>query len=234
MLPRYTTTATEAGPHHIVKRVALHGRAWRFRLLQRHRHRHLTIEHSDGLAFVVLPDVFNPTLFHTGDMLARYAASMSPALPRLVLDIGCGSGIAAVYVARAGGTVVATDINPEAVRCARINALLNHVEDRVDVRLGDLFAPVARERFELILFNPPYFDGKPTERWELAWRAEGVIPRFLAQLPDYLLPGGRALLVLSTVAAGAFDALAASGLRARAVAGRQLLSERLEIVEVTA
>ena len=51
---------------------------------------------------------------------------------------------------------MAVDINPEAVRCAGINALLNHFEHKIEVRHGDLFAAVPAERFDLIVFNPPF------------------------------------------------------------------------------
>ena len=63
-----------------------------------------------------------------------------------ILDLGTGSGIGALFAARAGCLVTAVDINPEAVRCARINALMNRLEERVQVLEGDLFAPVAGRR----------------------------------------------------------------------------------------
>ena len=78
-----------------------------------------------------------------------------------MLDLGTGSGVGAVFAAQWAGQVVAVDVNPAAVRCARINVLLHGVEDRVDVLQGDLFEPVAGERFDVILFNPPYFPGQP-------------------------------------------------------------------------
>ena len=78
--------------------------------------------------------------------------------------MGTGSGVCAVFAARHAHRVVAVDINPGAVRCAALNALLNHVEARIEVRQGDLFAPVARERFDLVLFNPPFFVGAQRTR----------------------------------------------------------------------
>ena len=62
--------------------------------------------------------------------------------------MGTGSGVGAVFAAQWARRVVAVDINPAAVRCARINALLNHVEDRVDVVEGDLFEPIGGQRFD--------------------------------------------------------------------------------------
>src|SRR5207245_2512325 len=60
---------------------------------------------------------------------------------------------ASVLAARAGAHVVATDIVPEAVEAIRGNATLNGVS--VDARLGDCYAPVRGERFDLICSNPP-------------------------------------------------------------------------------
>ena len=115
-----------------------------------------------------------------------------------MLDLGTGSGVGALFAARRGFRVVAVDINPEAVRCARVNALLHHLEDRIEARQGDLFAPVAGERFDLVLFNPPFFRGEPVNDLDRAWRGTDVLERFAAGLSAALTPAGQALLVLST------------------------------------
>src|SRR5207244_2647544 len=77
----------------------------------------------------------------------------------LAAEIGGGLGLAAVLMAKAGAVVVATDIVPGAVDLILGNALLNGV--RVDARLGDCYAPVAGERFDLICTNSPQM---PTPR----------------------------------------------------------------------
>ncbi|MGH2542848.1 MAG: HemK2/MTQ2 family protein methyltransferase, partial [Ardenticatenaceae bacterium] len=112
--------------------------------------------------------------------------------------MGAGAGIGALFAAQWAGRVVAVDINPEAVRCARINVMLNRVEERVEVRQGDLFAPVSDERFDVVLFNPPYFRGAPRDALDQAWRADDVIERFTEGLHDHLAPRGYALVVLSS------------------------------------
>src|ERR671919_2385233 len=76
-----------------------------------------------------------------------------------VLEIGAGLGLAAVLAARAGARVVATGVVPDAVEAIRLNATLNGVE--VDARLGDGYAPVAGERFDLICTNPPQMPTPP-------------------------------------------------------------------------
>ncbi len=171
---------------------------WRFRLLQRHRHGRLVLEEVAGRPFLVLPDVFNPKLFRTGEFLARSLNAELVPPGSVVLDMGTGSGVGAVFAARWARRVVAVDINPEAVRCARINALLNRVEERVEVREGDLFAPVRGERFDVVLFNPPFFRGQPHGALEQALWSHDVAERFAAGLRPHLVPGGHAVVLLSS------------------------------------
>ena len=171
----------------------------------------LVLEHIDGLELVVLPDVFNPAVFRTSPLLAE-AIAANVVNGRRVLDVGTGSGVAAIRAAGCGGQVTAIDINPEAIRCARINALLNHVDLQIDLRLGDLFAPVDGERFDVVVCNPPFFQGTPTSRRDAAWRSEDFIDRFCDRLVDVVAVGGYALVVFSNHAdeRGFLDRLASS------------------------
>lgn len=213
---------------------------WRFRLFQSHRHDRLVLEMVAGKPLIVLPQVLNPKLFFTGEFLVQ---TLNPELippGSAVLDMGTGSGVGAVFAAQwaagpaAGsgqdaGHVVAVDVNPMAVRCARINALLHAVEDRVDVRQGDLFEPVVGECFDVVLFNPPYLRGTARTPLEQALWAEDVVERFAAGLRDHLAADGWALIVLSSAAdvdsiVGTFRA---EGLAASVVAQRDLISETL-------
>lgn len=188
----------------------------------------MVVETVEGLPLVVLPEVFNPAVFRSGSFLARTLATLpEPQPPARVLDLGTGSGVGAVVAARRGFEVVAVDVNPQAVRCARVNALLHGLEARIDVREGDLFAPVAGERFDLVVFNPPFFVGEPKSALDASWRSPDVLERFAAEVPAALSPRGRALIVLSTDGAG--DALVAglrrNGLAVTAIAQRRYGNE---------
>lgn len=167
------------------------------------RYGRLVIEQIDDIALVILPNVFNPVLFRTGELLAR---AVQKALPLnldedhtpLVLDLGCGSGIGGIFAARQKTRVLATDLNPDAVRCTKVNALLNGFEDKIEVQPGDLFEVVGNQRFDLILFNPPFYCGQPKDNLDMAWHGEKIFERFSAELKDHLTSSGYALTVLST------------------------------------
>lgn len=213
------------------------GRLWRmllhlrFRTFQRHRHDRVVIEQAAGKPILVLPQVMNPVLFVTGEFLAGVLSPQWVDSNAVVLDMGTGSGICAVLAAQWARRVVAVDLNPAAVRCARINVLLHRLEDRVEVREGDLFAPVQGERFDLILFNPPYLPGQPRTEFERALWSTGVIERFAAGLGDHLAEDGSALVLLSSIADEAehLQGFRSCGFAVDVVVRRNLIAEVLTV-----
>ena len=102
-----------------------------------------------GTRFVIEPGVFIPR--HRTEFLVRAAAEAAPASP-VILDLCCGTGALGLsLLALVGGTLVATDIDPAAVRCARANG--------ADAHEGDLFDAVPaslRGRVDVLLANTPY------------------------------------------------------------------------------
>ena len=119
-----------------------------------------------------------------------------------VLEIGAGLGVAAVLAARAGASVVATDVVAAAVESIRANAALNGVT--IDARQGDCYAPVAGERFDLVCSNPPQMPTPPgRERDDAAAAADNggldgwdILDRIIAGAPAHLRPGGRLLFTI--------------------------------------
>lgn len=76
--------------------------------------------------------------------------------PGVALDLGTGCGIVALHLALRSARVIATDISERALALGRLNARLNGFADRIEFRVGNLFAPVAGEEFALIASNPPF------------------------------------------------------------------------------
>jgi len=126
----------------------------------------------------------------------------------VVLDVGTGCGILGILAAKTAKKVVAVDINPYAIRCAKKNAELNSVLQKMDFLQCDLFAPFRPHKpFTLIIFNAPYLPSKPEEKkaWiELSWAGgpdgREVINRFIEQASEYLTEDGRIFLVQSSLA----------------------------------
>ena len=114
-----------------------------------------------------------------------------------VLDLGCGCGPHALLAARHSDRVVATDLNPRAATLTRLSARLNGVA--VEARVGDLFEPVAGERFGLLVSNPPYVISPDAD---LLFRDSGLAPgelcrRIVAGAGEHLEEGGVASVLCS-------------------------------------
>jgi HemK-related putative methylase len=205
------------------------------RLGGKHRYDDFRLEWVSGKPLLVMPSVFNPKLLLTGEFFASQLSGRVITGDAEVLDMGTGSGICAIFAAQHARRVVAVDINPAAARCAAVNALMNRVDHKVDARHGDLFAPVAGERFDLILFNPPFLRGMPRDDRDRAWRSNDVPERFAADLAAHLKPTGCALVLLSSFG-GAEDFLtqfARNGLEVTLFAQREYLAETVGIFKLT-
>jgi HemK-related putative methylase len=229
-----TDKATNEGWLQVLLQTA--ARFWltlRYQVLDR-RYGRLVIETINDVPLIVLPEVFNPVLFRSGAFMAQALADAPFSAEARVLDMGTGSGVGAIFAARRGAQVTAVDINPDAVRCARINALLNDLSDKIVVLEGDLFAPVTGQRFDMILFNPPFYRGLPANKLDFAWRSQDIFERFTADLVSFLRPNGRAWIILSSDGDGhqLLGLLEKAGFTVRPVARKNLINEILTIHEV--
>ena len=123
-----------------------------------------------SVRIATLPGVFRPR--SDAVLLANVVRARELARDAKVLDVFAGSGVLAVATALEGAReVTAVDLSRRAVLTARLNARRNGVHLRA--LRGDLFAPVAGERFDLIVANPPYLPGGeqlprrgPARAWE--------------------------------------------------------------------
>jgi hypothetical protein len=108
------------------------------------------------------------------------------------LDLGTGCGVQSLHLARHSRRVVATDLNPRACELARLTFDINATT--VDVRLGDLYQPVAGEHYDLIVANPPYVMSPPSHA-RLTYRegsatADTLVERVVTEGAARLAEGG--------------------------------------------
>jgi methylase of polypeptide subunit release factors len=114
-------------------------------------------------------------------------------------DVGTGTGVLALVLARRGATVVATDVDPRAVACARENAERLGLAERVEAVEADLWPP---GRADLVVSNPPWIPGEPHGPIDRAIFDPGgaTLRRLVGGLPERLVPGGEAWIVISDLA----------------------------------
>ncbi len=154
-----------------------------------------------GLRFAVDPRVLIPRPETETLVDAILAAG-----PRLVADIGTGSGAIAVALAMHSPAcrVIATDISQDALDVARANASAHGVAGRIEFRQGDLLEPI-RERVDAVAANLPYLTDASVAEWtgdqrSLAFEPRravlagvdglSLIRRAIADLPRVLVAGG--------------------------------------------
>lgn len=140
--------------------------------------------------------VFSPV---RGEYVDLVATTPLPSL-ELAFDIGTGTGVLAAVLARRGVTrVIATDLNPRALACARDNLARLGFADRVKIVSADLFP---EGRAPLILCNPPWIPARPKSLLEQAvYDPESAMLRgFLAGLGTHLTDDGEGWLILSDIA----------------------------------
>lgn len=148
-----------------------------------------------GKEFIVYPNVFWPH-HDSRPLVENYR--IEPG--EMVLDVGTGSGVIAVFSALKGaGKVVAVDINPEAVRTAKENAKRHGFSSIVEVKESDVYDSLdPGERFDVITANLPFTlkEDKPKDIAERAVYDEAIETNsmFIAGLKDRLKESGRAYI----------------------------------------
>ncbi|MBI5061013.1 MAG: methyltransferase [Candidatus Aenigmarchaeota archaeon] len=156
-----------------------------------------------GLRLCFLDSVYEPA--EDSFLLAKHAAKLKGR----ILEIGCGSGIATLHNAKVNpqNEVISVDINPDAVKCAKENAKRNNIKN-IKFFKSDLFSAISpSEKFDAILFNPPYLpttrDSRLKTRLNAAFdggeSGRKTLDRFLRVFDKFLKPDGIVLLVHSSL-----------------------------------
>jgi release factor glutamine methyltransferase len=186
--------------------------------------------------FYILKNVYEPA-----EDTFLLADNLSVNENDFVLDMGTGCGILGILAAKKARRVIAVDINPYAVHCAKMNAKLNGVEIKMNILQGDLFRPIKKDgKFDTILFNAPYLPSEKEEHktWiEKAWAGgpdgRELIDRFLLEAPKHLRMNGRIFLVQSTLSEvdKTMQTFEGAGLQAKVIAEKKVAFEAISAIE---
>ena len=149
-----------------------------------------------GKKFTILPGVFAP-LWGDSILLARVIKSTIKE-NKTVLDLGTGCGIQGIFAAKNGAKVLSVDINPKAIKCAKINAKALGVLQKMRFTKSNIFSNI-RGRFDYVIFNPPFRWFKPRDLLERGELDEDYITlrRFFKSVDKHLTKRGRILIVFS-------------------------------------
>ena len=144
--------------------------------------------------------VFSPVRGEYVDLVAQ--APLPGALNRcpVAFDLGVGTGVLTAVLARRGvQRIVATDLSPRALACARDNLQRLGLADRVDLLQANLYPP---GQAALIVCNPPWLPATPHSPLEHAVYDEdsAMLRGFLAGLATHLCDGGEGWLIVSDLA----------------------------------
>ncbi|MDK2913713.1 MAG: release factor glutamine methyltransferase [Thermococcaceae archaeon] len=185
-----------------------------------------------GLRIKLHPQVYEPA-----EDTFLLAQNLAVKEGDLALDVGTGTGIIALLMARKARWVLGVDLNPIAVELARKNAELNNISN-VEFRVSDLFENVSGE-FDVITFNAPYLPGEPEEPIDLALvggeRGREVLDRFIEEVPNYLKPGGVVQIVQSSITGveETLKRLEKAGLRAEIMASMHVFFEDIVLINAS-
>ncbi len=154
-----------------------------------------------------------------------------------ILDIGTGTGIQAISASSFAQRVIAADVNEEALKVAGENIREKGIKN-IKLIKSDLFKNIPRQKFELILFNPPYLPAEKRQKLQKSLAVDGgkkgseIIWRFLKSAKAHLADDGAVLLLFSTLTGDVERILERCGYKFKKIAEEKLFMEKLLVYEL--
>lgn len=144
---------------------------------------------AEGLTLASHPGVFGHGKLDDGTrlLLEHLPVALSGTAPEAseVLDMGCGDGVIAAWLAKRGHSVCAVDVNGFAVEATRRSLAANGLDG--EVLAGDVYSSLGERRFDAIVSNPPFHQERSIDH--------GPASRLIREAPEHLRPGGSLVIV---------------------------------------
>ncbi|MBN2881342.1 methyltransferase [Candidatus Woesearchaeota archaeon] len=120
------------------------------------------------------------------------------------LEVGAGSGYTCIMLAKMGFDISCVDINPNAIELISENSSLNKVS--IPVKYSDLFGSLSCEKFDTIIFNPPYLPASMLDQNDpFVKSVDGgkkgyeITKKFIDSLNPHLTVDGQAIIIFSSL-----------------------------------
>ncbi len=156
----------------------------------------------DDVSIDCPPNVYHCSSGSSSPFVVRHLVDEMLPSPPSILEVGCGSGAILLALARrfGAGRYLGVDIAEDAVVTSRRNADTNGIA--AEFRHSDLFSGVGDERFDMIVFAPPFYDKVPVLSLEATMMCDpggALLERFLDEVRRYLRPKGAAFIAISNI-----------------------------------
>lgn len=151
----------------------------------------------DNLKISILPTVFHPGIFISTLTLLEYLGEID-IKHKTILELGAGSGLISISLAKRGAQVTASDINPIAIQAIQESMAINDVS--ITLYESDLFSKIPVSTYDFIIINPPYFNKTPKDNWDLAFYCGenfDFFRKLFIQLPDYIRSTSKIIMILN-------------------------------------
>lgn len=117
----------------------------------------------------------------------------------IVLDLCSGTGIQGILAARSAKKVISVELNPKAAKVIELNAKLNGLNDKIEIREGDLYSVLSDDEvFSAVYVNPPFIPITKDVIYPIcgAGGEDGidVLKRIVSELDNHLAPLGEAFI----------------------------------------
>lgn len=161
---------------------------------------------------VIVPRSFIGELLTKDHVVGDGALIPDPLAISSVLDLCTGSGCLAIIAAHVfpNAMIDAVDLSKDALAVAAKNVENYDLADRITLHQGDLFKPLGKKKYDLIITNPPYVDAVTMAMLPLEFRAEpkmaldggmdgfDIVRKIIAEAPKHLNKGGGLLCEIGT------------------------------------
>ncbi len=195
----------------------------------------MVFEHK-GMKILFCEGVYEPSedTFLLLDALEKETWSGTESM----LEVGCGTGIASIFLCKKVKEVFSLDINMRAVSCTKQNMANNKVSNS-HVFSSDLFSAISNRKFDAIIFNTPYLpEDKETEKFsDPAWsggkNGRDVIEKFLKGALKHITAHGKIFLVESSLSdySKTLDFFKANKFDAEVAAQKKISFEEIVVIK---